>query len=189
MWSCLVWQVTAARFSVTHGRHCTHFSFGAGFSPGRMDRRDKCVVSAGMERLHPSWLAEVVACEPAELWPALLAGCPECRSWSRCWRPPPATRARAKRAGSGQGWLSVPKPPQGEPAGSPRDNLTVAVRSRKLARHGRPTQWLSCSAVFFLSWHRFVWHLRAPWERDCVAWAARSCCRGRPPGVLRFAKS
>ena len=30
----------------------------------------------GMERLHPSWLAEVVACEPAELWPALLCGLP-----------------------------------------------------------------------------------------------------------------
>jgi hypothetical protein len=30
----------------------------------------------GIERLHPSWLAEVVACEPAELWPALLCGLP-----------------------------------------------------------------------------------------------------------------
>jgi hypothetical protein len=32
---------------------------------------------------------------------------------------PPATRARAKRAGWA-GWPAVPKPPQGEPAGSPR---------------------------------------------------------------------
>jgi len=30
----------------------------------------------GMERLHPSWLAEVVASEPADLWPALLCGLP-----------------------------------------------------------------------------------------------------------------
>lgn len=30
----------------------------------------------GMERLHPSWMAEVVASEPAELWPALLCGLP-----------------------------------------------------------------------------------------------------------------
>ena len=34
---------------------------------------------------------------------------------------PPATRARAKRAGWA-GWRAVPKPPQGEPAGSPRDS-------------------------------------------------------------------
>jgi hypothetical protein len=33
---------------------------------------------------------------------------------------PPATRARAKRAGRA-GWPAVPKPPKGEPAGSPRD--------------------------------------------------------------------
>jgi hypothetical protein len=31
---------------------------------------------AGMERLHPSWLAETVASEPVELWPALLCGLP-----------------------------------------------------------------------------------------------------------------
>jgi hypothetical protein len=30
----------------------------------------------GMERLHPSWLAETVASEPVELWPALLCGLP-----------------------------------------------------------------------------------------------------------------
>jgi hypothetical protein len=30
----------------------------------------------GMERLHPSWLAEAIAGEPAELWPALLCGLP-----------------------------------------------------------------------------------------------------------------
>jgi hypothetical protein len=33
---------------------------------------------------------------------------------------PPATRARAKRAGRA-GRRAVPKSPQGEPAGSPRD--------------------------------------------------------------------
>jgi len=31
---------------------------------------------SGMERLHPSWLAEAIASEPAELWPALLSGLP-----------------------------------------------------------------------------------------------------------------
>jgi hypothetical protein len=30
----------------------------------------------GMERLHPSWLAEAIAREPTELWPALLGGLP-----------------------------------------------------------------------------------------------------------------
>ena len=30
----------------------------------------------GMERLHPSWLADAMAGEPPELWPALLAGLP-----------------------------------------------------------------------------------------------------------------
>lgn len=30
----------------------------------------------GMERLHPSWLAEAIASEPAELWSALLCGLP-----------------------------------------------------------------------------------------------------------------
>jgi len=30
----------------------------------------------GMERLHPSWLAEAIAREPTELWPALLCGLP-----------------------------------------------------------------------------------------------------------------
>jgi hypothetical protein len=30
----------------------------------------------GVERLHPSLLAEVIASEPAELWPALLCGLP-----------------------------------------------------------------------------------------------------------------
>ena len=30
----------------------------------------------GMARLHPSWLAEAIAREPAELWPALLCGLP-----------------------------------------------------------------------------------------------------------------
>ena len=30
----------------------------------------------GMERLHPSWLAEAIASEPAETWPALLCGLP-----------------------------------------------------------------------------------------------------------------
>jgi hypothetical protein len=30
----------------------------------------------GMERLHPSWLAEAIAREPADLWPALLCGLP-----------------------------------------------------------------------------------------------------------------
>jgi hypothetical protein len=33
--------------------------------------------------------------------------------------PPPATRARARRAGRA-GWVSVPKSPKGEPAGAPR---------------------------------------------------------------------
>jgi hypothetical protein len=31
---------------------------------------------AGMERLHPSWLAEAIAREPDDLWPALLRGLP-----------------------------------------------------------------------------------------------------------------
>jgi hypothetical protein len=31
---------------------------------------------SGMERLHPSWLAETLASEPVELWPALLCGLP-----------------------------------------------------------------------------------------------------------------
>jgi hypothetical protein len=31
---------------------------------------------AGMDRLHPSWIAEAVACEPEDLWPALLSGVP-----------------------------------------------------------------------------------------------------------------
>jgi hypothetical protein len=31
---------------------------------------------SGMERLHPSWLAETVAGEPVELWPALLCALP-----------------------------------------------------------------------------------------------------------------
>jgi hypothetical protein len=31
---------------------------------------------AGMERLHPSWIAEAIASEPEELWPALLSGVP-----------------------------------------------------------------------------------------------------------------
>jgi hypothetical protein len=35
---------------------------------------------AGMERLHPSWLAETAASEPAELWPALLCGLPGVRA-------------------------------------------------------------------------------------------------------------
>ena len=30
----------------------------------------------GMERLHPSWLAQAIASEPADLWPALLCGLP-----------------------------------------------------------------------------------------------------------------
>lgn len=30
----------------------------------------------GIERLHPSWLAEAIVREPAELWPALLCGLP-----------------------------------------------------------------------------------------------------------------
>jgi hypothetical protein len=30
----------------------------------------------GMERLHPSWIAQVVASEPKDLWPALLSGVP-----------------------------------------------------------------------------------------------------------------
>jgi hypothetical protein len=30
----------------------------------------------GMERLHPSWLAEAIVREPTELWPALLGGLP-----------------------------------------------------------------------------------------------------------------
>jgi hypothetical protein len=30
----------------------------------------------GMERLHPSWLAQAIASEPVEIWPALLAGLP-----------------------------------------------------------------------------------------------------------------
>jgi hypothetical protein len=30
----------------------------------------------GMERLHPSWLAEAVSSEPVDLWPALLCGLP-----------------------------------------------------------------------------------------------------------------
>jgi len=30
----------------------------------------------GMERLHPSWLAEAIASQPAELWPVLLSGLP-----------------------------------------------------------------------------------------------------------------
>lgn len=30
----------------------------------------------GMERLHPSWLAEAIVREPAETWPALLSGLP-----------------------------------------------------------------------------------------------------------------
>jgi hypothetical protein len=33
-------------------------------------------IPPGMERLHPSWLAQVIASEPAELWPALLPGLP-----------------------------------------------------------------------------------------------------------------
>ena len=31
---------------------------------------------SGMERLHPSWVAETIASEPMELWPALLSGLP-----------------------------------------------------------------------------------------------------------------
>ena len=42
---------------------------------------------------------------------------------------PPATRARAKRAGW-VGWWAVPKPPQGEPAGSPRDSPCCALPAR-----------------------------------------------------------
>jgi hypothetical protein len=34
----------------------------------------------GMERLHPSWVAEAIASEPAELWPALLSGLPGARA-------------------------------------------------------------------------------------------------------------
>jgi hypothetical protein len=30
----------------------------------------------GMDRLHPSWIAEVVASEPKDLWPTLLSGVP-----------------------------------------------------------------------------------------------------------------
>jgi len=33
-------------------------------------------IPPGMERLHPSWLAEAIASEPVELWPALLSGLP-----------------------------------------------------------------------------------------------------------------
>jgi hypothetical protein len=32
---------------------------------------------AGMERLHPSWVAEAVASEPEDLWPALMMGLPD----------------------------------------------------------------------------------------------------------------
>lgn len=31
---------------------------------------------SGMERLHPTWLAETIADEPADLWPVLLRGVP-----------------------------------------------------------------------------------------------------------------
>jgi hypothetical protein len=30
----------------------------------------------GMERLHPTWLAQAIASEPEDLWPALLSGLP-----------------------------------------------------------------------------------------------------------------
>ena len=33
-------------------------------------------VPPGTERLHPSWLAQAIASEPVELWPALLLGLP-----------------------------------------------------------------------------------------------------------------
>jgi hypothetical protein len=33
-------------------------------------------IPPGMERLHPSWLAQAIASEPVELWPALLSELP-----------------------------------------------------------------------------------------------------------------
>jgi hypothetical protein len=93
----------------------------------------------GMERLHPSWLAETVASEPVELWPALFCALPGAQAvealllafrWepsegSQTLRPPTPTPtalaslglARWSAAGEGaresarggQGGLSVPK--------------------------------------------------------------------------------
>ena len=102
--------------------------------------------------------------------------------------PPPATRARAKRAGWA-GWLAVPKSPQGEPAGSPRDRFTLAARLRQTAKPGRPNRWLSCRVAFLVGWRRFVQALRARWAQDCVAWVATSCWPKLLAGVRRFSKS
>ena len=53
-----------------------------------LSRRDRAALLAGwiveanapfppgMERLHPSWVAQAIAGEPEELWPALLSGLP-----------------------------------------------------------------------------------------------------------------
>ena len=78
---------------------------------------------SGMERLHPSWLAETVASEPVELWPALLCGLPgqavEVLLVEFRWEPSEGSQTlpRWSAAGEGaresarggQGGLSVPK--------------------------------------------------------------------------------
>ncbi len=40
---------------------------------------------AGMERLHPSWVAEALAREPEDLWPALLIGLPNATQVRSCF--------------------------------------------------------------------------------------------------------
>lgn len=40
---------------------------------------------AGMERLHPSWVAEALAREPEDLWPALLIGVPNAAQVRACF--------------------------------------------------------------------------------------------------------
>lgn len=40
---------------------------------------------AGLERLHPSWVAEALANEPEDLWPALLMGLPNAAQVRACF--------------------------------------------------------------------------------------------------------
>ena len=53
---------------------------------------------AGLEKLHPSWLAEAIASEPKDLWPALFFGLPGAEAVASF------LAHRAYEAGPGEAW-------------------------------------------------------------------------------------
>lgn len=57
----------------------------------------------GMERLHPSWLAQAIAGEPEELWPVLLSGLPGAQAVELLLLQSRGARSIAKE---GEAWRS-----------------------------------------------------------------------------------